>query len=361
MLTGDNRTMHALQIVKYGPIKEAFEFSKRVPMPQIKSPHDVLVRIMAAGINPVELKTATGNIKMASFGISFPYILGSDYAGIVEEVGTQVNDFKVGDEVFGTRALTFSTTGTYAQYAVVDTATSAIAIKPKHLSFEQAASAGIAVLAAYQGVICQGMNNEELDTKDRRILVVGASGGVGSYAVQIAKATNQGNTVVGICSGKNTEFVKSLGADMVVNYKNTETFDLFLEEEKEKFDFIFDCVGGDDYYFMLKGLLVKNGRYCTAVGPIQNFGSSNVGPLTLITIASKLLYRKIFTKHKYFVVTLLPYKDFRTKVVPLFENRSILGTVIEKENSVFKLQDGIAAMEKLHSQRTVGKIVLDCT
>ncbi|KAI7900313.1 chaperonin 10-like protein [Cokeromyces recurvatus] len=349
--------MHGIQLVKYGSPKESLVYKEDLPIPKIKSPHEVLVRIKAAGVNPVDAKVASGNIKFSTFIISVPSILGADFAGIIVEKGAAVTEFEVGDEVFGSLYFPSSLNGTYAQYTVVDITKASIAKKPQHLSFEQAASAGIAVLTAYQGIVKNGHRVETHPHEKRKILIAGASGGVGSYGVQLAKTIYAENTVVGICSGKNIEFVKSLGADQVIDYKDEVAYKSFITEEKDTFDIIFDCVGGEDYYRQLDPLLKKNGVYSTAVGPIEHIGSNHIGLFNIVSIISKVGYKKIFAPHTYAVITTLPNADFRNKIAPLFEAKAIHGTVHEDSN-IIPLTEGYKAHERLLTHRTVGKIVL---
>lgn len=350
------KTMHGAQFVQYGASNDSFKYNEEISVPKIKSDHEVLIKVKAAGVNPVDAKVASGNMKLATYFISFPAVMGADYSGVIIAKGSKVKDFGVGDEVFGTQTLPFYMHGAYAQFIVINTKWASIAKKPDHLSFEQAASVGIAGLTAYQGIIKNGAITDDNIKEKRNILVVGASGGVGSYAVQIAKAIHSENHVVGICSEKNSDFVKSLGADRVVNYRDKNAFDQFLEE-KVPFDIIFDCVGGEDYYNKLDGLLKKNGVYSTAVGPLESFGSTTVGISTLFGIVGKVAYKKLFAPHRYTPIVLLPHAEFGTKLAPFFEQGKVRGTVYD-EKSVIPLKDIARAYELMLSHRAVGKIVL---
>ncbi|KAG2200764.1 hypothetical protein INT47_002808 [Mucor saturninus] len=349
-------TMHSIQLVKFGPPKEAMFFNEQTPVPQIKTDSQVLVRIKAAGINPIDAKLASGNLKIGTRFMTLPTIPGADFSGVIVAKGAKVDGFEIGDHVFGSKPVLFGGEGVFAQYGVIDTKVAAIAKKPDHLSFEQAASAGIPVITAYDGIIKNGHINENNKQKKRNILIIGASGGVGSYGVQLAKAINQENTVIGICSEKNIAFVKSLGADRVIDYKNKDAYKSFINE-KIPFDIIFDCVGGDEYYSQLDPLLVEHGVYSTAVGPVEYAGSSQVNISTVATVLKSVLYKKLFSAHSYIVVTALSLTDFKLKVVPFFDDNQIKGTVWSEEN-IFPLKDVCIAFEKISSHRTVGKIVL---
>ncbi|CAO3647214.1 unnamed protein product [Mucor fragilis] len=327
-----SETMYALQLVKYGSPKEAFSYNEQAPKPTIKSKNQVLVRIKAAGVNPVEAKLSSGNMNLALATMKLPIVLGADFSA------THVLE------------------GTFAQYTVVDTIKASIAKKPANLSFEQAASAGIAAITAYQGIIKNGkiFKNPSLH---RKILIVGASGGVGSYGVQFGKAINKENTIVGICSGSNIEYVESLGADRIVDYKDQAAYDAFITEEKGTFDVVFDCVGGEEYFNQLDPLLKKGGVYSTAVGPIAHGGSEYVGITQVASIAAKLVYKKLFGCHGYYFIHSLPHAEFRDKIAPFFESGDVHGAITD-DNNIVPLKEGVRAFEKLHTHRTIGKIVL---
>ncbi|KAI8056445.1 chaperonin 10-like protein [Thamnidium elegans] len=349
-------TMHGVQLVKYGSFEEALVYNEEIPIPKIKSKTQVLVRIKAASVNPIEAKVASGNMKLGTFAVGLPSILGADFSGVIIAKGDKVTDFEVGDEVFGSQELPFGMNGVYAQYTTVETTGASIAKKPKELSFEQAASAGIAVLTAYQAIVNYGRITKNNSKEKRNILVVGASGGVGSYGIQVAKAINTENNVIGICSAKNVEFVESLGADRVINYRDEESYKSFLDE-KIPFDIIFDCVGGDEYYKQLDPLLTKKGVYSTAVGPVAHAGSSYLGVVDVFSLVGNIVYKKLFGCHRYAMVTELPHNEFRTKIAPLFDNHKIHGTVYDDDN-IFPLREISKAFEKIWSHRAVGKIVI---
>ncbi|KAI8968552.1 chaperonin 10-like protein [Mycotypha africana] len=346
--------MKGLQLIGYGSPKQSLNYRENILKPKIKSPHDVLVRVMYAGVNPIEAKFAAGNMRMVSSMLtSLPCIIGADFSGVIEQVGDQVTEFNVGDEVYGSLQLAFSLDGTYAEYTVVNTKKASIAKKPSHLSFEEAAAAGIAVLTAYQGIV---LSSKADNTRKRNILIVGASGGVGSFGVQIAKAIYPENYVVGICSKKNTELVHGLGADKVINYDNPDEYNSFINNAKGTFDIVFDCVGGDEYYKQLDPLLNKAGIYTTAVGPVQHIGSDYVGVIAGSKIAANIAYKKIFGAHAYNMIVTIPHNDFRSKIAPLFESKAIHSKV--PEGNIIPLKEGYRAHEQLASHRTVGKLVL---
>ncbi len=188
----------------------------------------VLVRISASTVNPADWHYMTGTpflVRVGGGGLLRPkkLIPGLDLAGVVEEVGRNVTEFEPGDEVFG------ESSATYAEYSAV--AERHIAHKPKNLTMEQAASLGVAAYTAIQGLRDKGRL-----TPGQSVLVNGASGGVGTFAVQFAKA--MGATVTAVCSSRNVEMVQSIGADHVIDYTKDD-----YAKHDGGFDLILDTVG----------------------------------------------------------------------------------------------------------------------
>lgn len=211
--------MKAIVHQKYGSpdVLELQEIEK--PSPQ---PEEVLVRVRAASVNPADWYGLTGLlIARAQSGLLRPknIRMGTDYAGVVEAVGANIQDFRPGDEVYGGR------TGAYAEYVCVK---NAIVRKPANVTFEQAAAVPTAGITALQGLRDHGKIQP-----GQKVLINGASGGVGTFAVQIAKAF--GAEVTGVCSTRNVELVRSLGADHVFDYtredftRNGQRYDLVLD------------------------------------------------------------------------------------------------------------------------------------
>jgi NADPH:quinone reductase-like Zn-dependent oxidoreductase len=348
--------MRALQVIKLGPIKEAFVYKEGVAKPTLKLSCQVLVRVKAASVNPIEVKMSSGNIKFSSYFTKVPTIFGSDFSGVIEAKGDQVDEFQIGDEVFGALPCPSNTGGTFAEYTVVDIRQSAIAKKPRNITHEEAASAGVAALTAYAGVV---QNGGLVPDQTKNVLIVGASGGVGAYAVQIVKAINSANMVVGICSGRNASFVRSMGANRVVDYTDVEAMKKFVEGSKGTFDIVFDCVGGNGYYDQLQPTLKnKIGVYSTSVGPVEHVGSLKFGIIDAISMVSKIAYKKLFASHAYHMVCTIPLTEFKSKIVPLFESKALQAPMVHSQESVFNLKDGQQALEKVASHRATGKIVL---
>ncbi len=217
--------MKAIVIDQYGEKNVLTE--REVETPSIQD-NQVLVEIHATSINPIDWKVRAGYLKeMLPF--EFPIILGWDAAGVITEKGNNVTNFEVGERVF-TRPAT-SREGTYAEYVAVDE--NLLAKMPDSMSFEEAAAIPLAGLTAWQCLVdFAGVK------KDDKVLIHAGAGGVGNFAIQVAKSF--GAYVTTTASEKNEEFVKSLGADQVINYQ-LEDFSEILHD----YDFVLDSMGGD--------------------------------------------------------------------------------------------------------------------
>lgn len=218
---------------------------------------DLLVRVRAASVNPRDWMIRAGTYPFRLALPKKPFVLGSDVAGTVEDVGSGVPavspSFAEGDEVFG-MIPSSKGFGGYAEYAVLPARVAAK--KPPSVSYEEAAAAPLAALTALQALRDDG----RLEAGGR-VVIVGASGGVGHYAVQIARALGAGE-IIGVCSGRNAETVRDLGADRVVDYK-TEAFPAALLEEA-RYDLVFDALGRHGLR-KCTPILAKRGRYVTTV------------------------------------------------------------------------------------------------
>jgi NADPH:quinone reductase-like Zn-dependent oxidoreductase len=208
---------------------------------------EVLVKVYATSINPIDWKIREGMSK-EKFPTTFPLTLGWDLAGVVEETGCDVNNFKPGDAVYGRPDPTRN--GTYAEYIVVKA--NQISLKPESLDFMEAAAVPLAGLTAWQGLCDHGHLQS-----GQKVLIHAASGGVGSFAVQFAKW--RGAYVIGTTSTANIDFVKELGADEVIDYKTTH-----FEEILKDIDLVLDTRGGDTQRLSLQ-VLKNGGRLVTTV------------------------------------------------------------------------------------------------
>ena len=222
--------------------------------------YEVLVKIKAASVNPLDWHYMRGSpyiMRLIGAGIGKPEDtrLGVDFAGTVEAVGSGVTGFKPGDDVFG------GASGAFAEYVTIAEGRGLV-LKPANISFEQAASAPIAAITALQGLRDKGQIQP-----GQKVLINGASGGVGTFAVQIAKSL--GAEVTAVCSGRNEEMVRSIGADYVINYKQED-----YTNSGQQYDLILDMVGNHS--------LSKNRRVMTPGGRLIIVGGAKgdwIGPL----------------------------------------------------------------------------------
>jgi NADPH2:quinone reductase len=205
-----------------------------LPAPEVKEA-EILVQVKAAGVNPVDWKIREGYIKDL-FPYEFPIILGWDAAGIVEQTGPRVTRFKKGDEIFAYCRKSTVHGGAYAEYIVLQE--EHVAIKPKNISFEEAASIPLAALTAYQSLF----DAARLQPGET-ILIHAAAGGVGGFGVQLARET--GAVVWTTASSGNQEYVQSLGASQVVDYTQEDFRKPLRSQYPDGVDVVFDCVGGE--------------------------------------------------------------------------------------------------------------------
>jgi NADPH:quinone reductase-like Zn-dependent oxidoreductase len=196
----------------------------------VPNDNQLLVRVRAASVNPLDLTIRGPWLIRPILGMRKPKDtrLGVDYAGIVEAVGKNVTPFKPGDEVFGGK------NGALAEYVCV-LADRSVVLKPGNMSFEQAASVPVAAITALQGLRDKGKIQA-----GQKVLVNGASGGVGTFAVQIAKSF--GTEVTGVCSTRNVDLVRSIGADHVIDYTKED-----FTKTDQRYDLIFDLVGNHSF------------------------------------------------------------------------------------------------------------------
>jgi NADPH:quinone reductase-like Zn-dependent oxidoreductase len=261
--------MKAVRIERYGK-EEVMEIAE-VEQPQ-PGAGQLLVKVKAAAVNPVDWKIRDGLGEL--FGLKPPLILGCEVAGTVETVDggdpsrTGNSDFAVGDDVYGFLS---AYTGGYAEYVVAPA--SELVRKPKQIDFDTAAAMPVGALTARQGIFDHG----KLES-GQRILITGASGAVGSMAVQLAKLA--GAHVIGTGSGRNEEFVRGLGADDFVDYKKTK-----FEEEVSGVDVVFDTVGGDTQERAFR-TLKRGGVLVSTVNPPAAEKAKEFGVSVAMTIVT---------------------------------------------------------------------------
>lgn len=239
--------MKAMIIKKYGnsPLQLA-----DIPTPAVGD-YDVLAEIHAASINPIDFKVRDGKVRTL-LKYDMPLVLGNDFSGIVIQVGKNVKKFKIGDEIYGRPRK--DRIGTFAEYISVHEED--IALKPHNLSFEEAASIPLVGLTSYQALL----DILQL-TAGQKVLIQAGAGGVGTFAIQLAKA--MGIYVATTTSDAGAELVKSLGADQIINYK-IEAFDKVLQN----YDGVFDTIGGETLEKAFK--TVKQGGQIVSVSGLPN-------------------------------------------------------------------------------------------
>lgn len=294
--------------------------------------NQVLVKVHAASVNPLDWHYMRGTPYLvrldAGVGAPKPPRLGVDFAGTVEAVGKDVKRFKPGDEVFGGRD------GAFAEYVTVRE-DRALALKPANVTFEQAAAVPIAGVTALQALRDKGQLQP-----GQKVLINGASGGVGTFAVQIAKSF--GADVTGICSTKNMDMVRSIGADHVIDYTKQD-----YTQGEQRYDLIVDMVGNHS--------LLENRRALAPKGIFVMVGGSDTKWISFLIDPLEALILSRFVGQEFipFLAELKP-KDLATlgdlmqagKVKPVIDRR-------------YRLSEAPAAMRYLEEGHARGKVVID--
>jgi NADPH:quinone reductase-like Zn-dependent oxidoreductase len=296
----------------------------------------LLVRVRAASVNPLDWHFVEGTPYIARFffgmGARKPKEtrLGVDFAGTVEAVGKNVTKFKPGDEVFGGRD------GAFADYVCVREAR-AVALKPANITFEQAASVPIAAITALQGVRDKGKVQP-----GQKVLINGASGGVGTFAVQIAKS--YGAEVTGVCSTRNLEMVKSLGADHVIDYTKED-----FAKTGNRYDLILDNVGTQPLAKFRAALKPKG--ICVMIGGGGPNDGRWVGPMAR---PIKALILSPFVSQKFgMMLAELNHNDLAF-LGDLMQSGKVK-PVIDRTYKLSDLADAIRYVEQGHAR---GKVVI---
>ncbi|MBC8028301.1 MAG: NAD(P)-dependent alcohol dehydrogenase [Steroidobacteraceae bacterium] len=293
---------------------------------------EILVEIRAAAVNPLDWHYLRGEpyIMRMGAGIGTPTDprMGVDFSGVVQTVGRDVTKFKPGDEVFGASG------GAFGDYVVLRESRN-IVLKPANISFEQAAAVPIAAITALQALRDTGQVKA-----GSKVLINGASGGVGTFAVQIAKAL--GAEVTGVCSGRNVELVKSLGADRVIDYTQTD-----FTEGAEKYDVIIDNIGNQP--------LSKLRRVMTAEGKDVIVGAPSdgkwLGPLS-VPLKGQMYSWFVKQEFLFFLAEVNP-EDLEYLSGLMREGK--LKPVIDKTYPFSELPDAIRYVE---TGRARGKVVI---
>ena len=301
------------------------------------SPNDneVLVRVRAASINPVDGHLIRGAWPMRPMtGMRKPKNtrFGTDFSGVVEAIGKNVTNFKPGDEVFGAK------NGAVADYICVK-ADRAIVMKPVNITFEQAGSVGIAGVTALQGLRDKGHIQA-----GQKVLINGASGGVGTFAVQIAKAF--GAEVTGVCSTRNVDLVRSIGVDHVIDYTKED-----FTRTDQRYDMIYDLVGNHSFSER-RQILTTNG-ICVLAG----IGGAGFHPESWGRILGnfKTAFQSKFTSQKFVTYIAKLTKD-DLNVLRDFMQAGKLSPVIDRTYKISETQAAVRYLEEGHAR---GKVVIN--
>jgi NADPH:quinone reductase-like Zn-dependent oxidoreductase len=302
-----------------GPEKlELVEIPKPTP-----GPGQILLKVFASSVNPVDWKIASGKMRFI-MPAKFPTIPGADVAGEVIEVGAGATGFSIGMRVHARIA---ATAGASAEYAVAGIEVSASI--PEGMGFAEAAGLPLAGMTALQGL--RDKTLLPLEGAKEKVLIIGASGGVGHLAVQIAKST--GAFVVGVCSAKNEALVRSLGADGVIDYQKPDAF-----SGHKDFDIIYDCVSGDPSPWL--PMLTSKGRYASCMPGVSTFLRSFLNPFMGRSVRPVML------------------KSNATdlQILDRLVDQKKLKVVIDSRLPLEKLKE---AWERSLSGRAIGKIIIE--
>jgi len=299
----------------------------------ILNDNQVLVRVRAAYVNPLDLTIKGPLLLRPLFGLRKPKEtrLGVDYAGVVEAVGKNVTQFKAGDDVFGGR------NGALADYVCV-LADRAVVLKPANITFEQAAAVPVAAITALQGLRDKGRIRA-----GQKVLINGASGGVGTFAVQIAKSF--GTEVTGVCSTRNVDLVRSIGADHVIDYTKED-----FTRSEQHYDLIYDLVGNHSFserrrILNPKGICVMAGL--GGAGWHEGFASRLLGELNGYL-------RSRFTRQKFIAYIAQFNKADMLILADLMQS----GKVTPVIDRTFKFSETADALRYLETGHARGKVVV---
>jgi NADPH:quinone reductase-like Zn-dependent oxidoreductase len=320
--------MKAAVYTRYGPpdVVQITDVEKPVP-----KDNEALIKVRAASLNPLDWHFMRGTpyaVRIIA-GLRKPRVprLGVDVAGQVEALGAKVSQFKLGDDVFG------SCKGAFAEY--VCASESGLVMKPVNVTFEQAASVPVAAYTALQGLRDKGHIQA-----GQKALVNGAAGGVGTFAVQIAKSF--GADVTGVCSTRNLDMVRSIGADRVIDYTQED-----FTKSAQRYDLFFDCVGNHSL-LASRGVLNPKGIYVGAGGTTDNW---MIRPL-LSAISSLVL--SLFGNQKLLMVLAKPSKQDLTWMREHMESGKIT-PVIDRRYNLNEVPEAIRYLETGHAR---GKVII---
>lgn len=342
--------MLGMPISRYGD-SSVFEQITELPIPDINR-NQVLVKIKSTSVNPIDLMKREGygkTIFEKQRKQLFPWILGSDVAGVVKEVGSKVTNFKEGDEVYGSS--TNPDSGTYCEYAAFNQ--NEIDFRPKNLSFNEAASLPYVAITTWTALIrWAGIRPQDLE--DKKVFIHAGSGGVGTFAIQLLKYW--GAKIATTCSESNHALVKRLGAEIAIDYNTQKFYELL-----ENYDLVFDCLGdlgGSESISNCLRILKEeaNSHYITLNHPfLRTIDKKGL----LIGVPSALKLRQQVKREA------KPINIHWSIYRPSSSGLSELSRLVEAEvikpviDSVFSLKNIIEAHEKVGTSHAKGKVVIE--
>jgi len=328
-ISGNAEHMKAITLRCYGsPDVLNLEMVER-PQP---ADNEVLIKVKAAAVNPLDWHYMRGSpyiMRLMGAGIGKPenHKTGVDFAGTIETVGANVTEFMPGDDVFG------GGNGAFAEYITI-AEDRALVSKPTNMTFEQAASVPIAAITALQALRDKGQLKA-----GQKVLINGASGGVGTFAVQIAKSF--GAEVTGVCSGRNAEMVRSIGADHVIDYKKEDYTD-----KGQKYDLIVDMIGNHSLSEN-RSVLNPDGIFVIVGGSKGNWLAPLAAPL------KAMVYSPFVDQEFVLLIAQMRKKDLAV-LGKLMETGKIT-PVIDRSYSLSEVPEAIRYSEEGHAR---GKIVI---
>ena len=294
-----------------------------LPLPAV-GPHEVRIKVKAAGVNPVDWKIREGFLRDL-IPYEFPIILGWDVAGVIDQIGNEAPSHQIGDEVYAYCRMPVIQHGSYAEYIVLPA--NLVAPKPTSLSFEQAASIPLAALTAYQSLFDAGGLE-----RGQTVLIHAAAGGVGGFAVQLAK--HRGATVIGTSSPSKHDYLRGLGADRVIDYRTQDFRQVIREWYPLGIDLVVDYVGGEVLEKSMQ-ILTPTGCLVTIVEPGRAETMKEQG-------------------HNVRFVFVAPNIE-QLKELSDMADQCQLHTHVA---GTFRLEDAVQAHEILEGQHVKGKLVL---
>ncbi len=324
--------MKALQIKKYGEIKKGLSFEE-VAKPKFGN-NDILIAVKAASINPIDYKLAEGHLK-DMVPLDLPSTIGYDVSGVVVEKGADVSNFKINDEVYA--RVPQEQMGTVAEFVAVNI--EKVALKPENISFEEASGLPLTGLTAIQALENVGIKEGD------RILIHAGSGGVGSFAIQYAKA--KGAIVYTTTSTKNVDWVKALGADRVIDYTEED-----YKEVANNLDIVFDTLG-EEYTSDAFKIIKDGGSVTSIVGPPDEETAKKMGmnDYKLPEKLSKLVKEKSAV---YKFTWMNPNGKQLDEIRTMVEE----GTIKPIVDLIYDFENGIDAYEYLATGKAKGKVII---